>query len=109
MVTTLAPLPTSALAAYADNLSRSHRDWLLSVLPGEAPSPAVTDQPLRRLLADGDDLVLEFGSAPGRARRLRLTGPFRLATRRTGLELELHLDGPRGSRHALRLAPPQRG
>lgn len=109
MSTTLAPLPTRALAAYASNLSRSHRDWHLTVrAPGTQVEPSVAGQPLRRLSLDGDDLVLEFGAAPGRPQRLRLTGPFRYETRRAGLELELLLDGPQGSRHSLHLAPPTR-
>jgi len=106
MASTLAPLPTSRLAAYAKNLSRSHRDWMLSVAPGESTGFPVEGQPLRRLGLEGDDLLVEYGAAPGRARRLRLTGPFRVAARRTGLDLELQLEGPCESRHFLRLAPP---
>jgi len=109
MPTTLAPHAAPDLASYAANLSRSHRDWLLSLqLPGETPAGRLARQPLRRLALEGDDLVLEFGAAPGRPERLRLAGPFHFEPRRTGLELELHLAGPRGARHTLRLSPPPR-
>lgn len=108
MSTTLAT-PPRALAAYAANLSRSHRDWLLTVrLPG-APGPGVDGQPLRRLVLEGDDLVLEYGRAPGRPQRLRMAGPFAFQAHRTGLELELCLEGPRGSRPSVVLSPPPRG
>lgn len=100
---------TVDLSSYWSNVSLSHRDWQLSVSTLEPRTELVHAQPLRRMRLEHDDLVLEFGGAPGRARRLTLTGPLEFAPARAGRALEIRLDGPRGARHALRLDPPQLG
>lgn len=103
-------LPSSAgLGAYAENLSLSHRDWLVTLRAPDAAGPSIEGQPLRRMRLEGDDLVLEYGAAPGRPQRLRLAGPLAFDPHRTGLELEVRLDGPLGSHRSLVLKPPASG
>jgi hypothetical protein len=97
------------LCAYATNVTRSHGGWLVSLEESErqlAPEPLVAGEPLRRLAMDGEDLVVEFGAGPGRARRHVIAGPLALEPRRLGLDLEIRVNRPRAHSLVVRLAHP---
>jgi len=102
------PAASASLDAYARNVTRSLAGWGIELRPvaGGTPAPAlVAGEPLRRLRVEGEDLVIEFGQAPGRPRRVALTGPLDFTRQHSGRALEIRLRGPRGTEHALVLAP----
>lgn len=108
MHTSLSPAAPASLAAYARNVTLSHAGWNVELCALDRVAPPTTllaGQPLRGLRLEGEDLLLEYGTPPGRARRLALTGPFEFSGRHSGQTLELRLRGPRGAEHLLRLSP----
>lgn len=105
MNATLTTAPSSALAAYARNVTKSHTGWRVELATGGERVASVAGQPLRGLQLVGEDLVLETGAGPGRPHRYVLSGPLAFSRQHRGMALELHLTGPHDALHELVLRP----
>jgi len=102
------------LARYAENVSHSHSGWLVSIeelVPGPVAGVLevgriARERPFRRLLREGDRLVVEYGSGPGRPERHAIVAPRDLVRVRGAHELELRVSDAGGRSTVIRLDQP---